>query len=478
MAGKNHKEGQVALVLAFMLLGLVLLTIVGVDSFLAAHRKNRMQNAGDAGAIVAARWQGITLNALGAINLAKIEAVCRAGDEANQIKAQDVCRRLSAMQERIAFAGPLMGFFAAQRAAAANGVDTPDEDMGKILDESIQRSSLLLGTELWPQKATDYATMLRGAAADGVFCGVDNAQYFDYTPESGHILYNQGFYSAVKGRDWCWFYYRGMLDYLRSFSGWGSIPEPRPASPDNPEFFGVDMRMRNCALADLAPYWSVDELCDAVLDLANRNDCPGVTDFALRKSGVLTNSLMSWAVYNDEWHEWHRMHRNGSGLLVSDVKDKYDVQGAFAATRVRQMFEPLTPGVGRRFNVWTAAAKPFGSMEERTVTWDGNFTLVAPAFTDVRLTMLAAFPDSRFGMADRDWLVHVREHVVPPSSVKHVAGCPYCAILKEWETPALRTAAVKWLDKNGDEQCRRSSRRKCNCQGECLCGMGGTPHGR
>ncbi|MBQ4200092.1 MAG: hypothetical protein II649_09430 [Kiritimatiellae bacterium] len=460
MAGRARKsrEGQIALVLAFMLFGLVLLTIVGVDSFLAAHRKNRMQNAGDAGAIAAARWQGITLNALGAINLAKIEAVCQAGDAEAQVTAQDVCKRLSALQERIAFAGPLMGFFAAQRAAVANGIGAPDKGMGEIVDECIRRSSLLLATELWPQKAADYATMLRGAAADGVFCGADNAQYFDYTPEGGHILYNRGFYAAVEGRDWCWFYWRRMRDFPRNFSGWGSIPEPKPVSPDNPEFFGADIRIRNCALADLAPIWNEDELRGAVLDLASRNDCLGVTDFTLRRSGVLTNSLMSWAAYNDEWHEWNRMHRSDEARLpiVSDVKDKYDVQGAFAATRVRQVLEPLTPGVGARINTWTAAAKPFGSIDESTVTWDGCFALVSPAFTDVRLTMLAAFPDSRFGMADRDWLVHVREHVLPPSSVKHVAECPYCKILKEWEKPALRNVAVKWLDKNGDEQCRRS----------------------
>ena len=79
MTDRARKSGQIVLVLAFMLLGLLLLALVGVDAFLASHRKNRLQNAGDAAALAAARWQGITLNALGALNLAKIDTLtpCR-----------------------------------------------------------------------------------------------------------------------------------------------------------------------------------------------------------------------------------------------------------------------------------------------------------------------------------------------------------------------------------------------------------------
>ena len=58
MTDRARKSGQIVLVLAFMLLGLLLLALVGVDVFLASHRKNRLQNAGDAAALAAARWQG------------------------------------------------------------------------------------------------------------------------------------------------------------------------------------------------------------------------------------------------------------------------------------------------------------------------------------------------------------------------------------------------------------------------------------
>ena len=460
MTDSVRKSGQVVLVLAFMLLGLLLLALVGVDVFLSAHRKNRLQNAGDAAALAAARWQGITLNALGALNLAKIDLLCKVGDPsynpAEWNVATNICERITALQERLAFAGPLMGFYAAQRASLQNGVDVPDEDMAALVAESVSRAPMLPGTELWPERAQDYAEMLRGATRDGVFAGVDNAQFFNFAIQSGHPLYNRAFYEAVSSEDWCWFYLHGMLDLLKGFSGWGEIPFPGVASPENPEFFGTGVHTVRGALVDFNRSWHEPQTRAAVLELAERSACPNVSDFALQQCGVVTNPHLSWVAYGSGWHAWNRMHRSDAARLplISDVKDKYNVQGAFAATRVRQVLDPLTPGVPRRVNVWTAAAKPFGSIEERTVTWNGEFPLVTPAFTDVRLVMIAAFNEGSMGMADRAWVTHTRNHIEPPSSIVHTQGCPYCNILKKWEKRELRNAGAKWIEKYAEDQCR------------------------
>ena len=40
MKDRARKSGQVVLVLAFMLLGLLLLALVGVDAFLASHQRS------------------------------------------------------------------------------------------------------------------------------------------------------------------------------------------------------------------------------------------------------------------------------------------------------------------------------------------------------------------------------------------------------------------------------------------------------
>ena len=471
----TRKNGQIVLVLAFMLLGLLLLTLVSVDAFLASHRKNRLQNVGDAAALAAARWQGITLNALGALNLAKIDTLCKVGDPSQTPAAWDaatnICERLTALQERIAFAGPLMGFYAAQRAAQKNGVEEQDTDMAALVAEAASRASMLPGTELWPKKAEDYADMLRGAARDGVFAGADNAQYFNFAIQSPHPLYSKAFYEAVAGEDWCWFYlHSGMHDLLAGFSGWNGIPTVEEGSPENPEFFGTDVRTVRGALADINIDWTESQTRAAVLELANRNSCPNVNDFTLQQCGVITDRYLAWVTYGTDWHAWNRMHRSDDARLplISDVKEKYDVQGAFAATRVRQILDPFTPGVSSRMNVWTAAAKPFGSIDDRTVTWNGEFNLVTPAFTDVRLTMLGAYDEERLNMADRAWVTHTRDHIQPPSSIAHAKGCPYCAALEKWEDPAFRAKGVAWLAENGDEQCRRST-----CCGGCCNGPGG-----
>ena len=85
------------------------------------------------------------------------------------------------------------------------------------------------------------------------------------------------------------------------------------------------------------------------------------------------------------------MHVGGEVRLPlrSDVQPRYDIFGASAAARVTATLKPVTPGVADRPNVWTAAAKPFGEIDGATVTLDGTFPLVTPAFTAVRLIPLA-----------------------------------------------------------------------------------------
>ena len=65
MARGRSRSGQIVLILAFILVGLTFLFLMVSDIFLAVRNKNRIQNAGDAAALMAARWQGVTLNLIG-----------------------------------------------------------------------------------------------------------------------------------------------------------------------------------------------------------------------------------------------------------------------------------------------------------------------------------------------------------------------------------------------------------------------------
>ena len=138
-------------------------------------------------------------------------------------------------------------------------------------------------------------------------------------------------------------------------------------------------------------------------------------------------------------------------------KAKPAARAQSAAKAAAETPRPMTPPIGKPVpKAQTAAAKPFGSIDDNTtVTWNGEFPLVAPAFTDVRLVMLGAFNEGSMGMADREWVTHTRDHIQPPDSVTHVDGCRYCAILKKWENRDFRAAGAAWIEEFGEDQCRR-----------------------
>ena len=452
----SRKRGQIVLVLAFMLLGLLLLVLVNADVFLAIRGKGRLQNAGDAAALAAARWQGITLNAVGALNLAQVDVACQYAD--NPDMATNLVQGIQHLQERLVFAGPLAGLYAAQHIAKKNGLQT-DPGMTRLVNDAIAGASAYVpSTPGWPEKSQDYAEMLRGAVQDGVSAGCENARFYNYSANGSHPLFNKAFYSAVDGEDWCWFFLRDeMMDMLQSFSGWGEVPEGSLASPQNPEFFGVDVVRHQGALLDVDPEQDGARIRQHVLDLAKRNGCGHVTDEAFDRSGVLTNRAgYCWYVYGADWRPWREMHVGGEDRLPlrSDVQPRYDIFGASAATRVTATLRPFTPNVPDRQNVWTAAAKPFGEIDGRTVTLEGEFPLVTPAFTAVRLIMLAGASEERLNMAEDAWVVHTRDHVRACAEGHYSGGCAYCSTLKTWADPAFRSKGVQWLSVNS-HQCRR-----------------------
>ena len=168
-----HEGGQVALVLVFLLASLLVLALMNVDVFLAARSKNRLTDAGDAAALAGARWQGLTLNLIGQLNLAHLDIACRYAED--PLLASNLCAGVAALQERIAFAGPLMGCFDANRAARLNGVGEFIETR-QLLQEAVARAVNLPSTATWPDKASDYTLMLQAAFSEGASAGVDNAK--------------------------------------------------------------------------------------------------------------------------------------------------------------------------------------------------------------------------------------------------------------------------------------------------------------
>ena len=477
----SGKNGQIVLVLALMLAALLLLVLVNVDVFVAARSKNRLTDAGDAAALAGARWQGVALNLIGQLNLAHLEAACRYADD--QEASSNICAGIVALQERIAFAGPLMGCHDANRAARLNGIGEFDETRA-LVAETIAHSAYVPPTETWPDKPSDYALMLQAAFSDGVSAGVDNARLYNLDFSADHPLYNKAFYRAVEGEDWCWFFFSDeYMGRLRHFTGWEELPPARQRDEYfNPEFLGCAVRPRpGRALASLR------DVADILLDLAERHGLGSVNaeSIALGVFGRPADSDgprlpcaldHDWWFYDTgaglsgtdpfgEWRPWTEMdvYDNDRLPLVSEVKDEYYVFGASSAMRVFEWIAPVTPGVYSNLNFWTGAAKPFGLRDTPygrcTVTqYDPApgvrpFPLVTPDFTDVRLIPLAGASEGRLGTSDLEWVRHTRDHV-PDCVNGHVFDdCFYCKMLKRWKDPAFRRRGVDWLAENSG-QCR------------------------
>ena len=304
MERRASRSGQVVLILAFILLGLVFLFLMASDIFLAVRNKNRVQNAGDAAALMAARWQGVTLNLIGELNLMHLAAACETNVEA--------MAGIVALQERLAITGPMVGFWAANETAKRNGAPV-DDDMTEIVRYAA-RAADTYSSPTWPEKGADYAAMLRMIAADGVAAGADNARLLPAaTVDGGHPLYDRIFYMAADSKNWpaiCRHVFRcnhsKAASTLLSWPGWGDIPDAVVSNDMvNSEFFGVYVQRATC---DFAAGGAAGELI-AVAAEVGIGDI--VTREALDASPVM--GTFPWYLYDvGQWRDWGELDRGGN----------------------------------------------------------------------------------------------------------------------------------------------------------------------
>jgi hypothetical protein len=141
--------------------------------------------------------------------------------------------------------------------------------------------------------------------------------------------------------------------------------------------------------------------------------------------------------------------------VTGPLKTQYDYAGADVAVRVMALMQRVTPGP-RGLPVsetvtWTAAAKPFGYLEE---TLPPNAaTIVLPAYHDARLIPIDASSASGTGGFDPEWRRFIEEDL-PRYLATGELDCDsrYCQQLRTWEMADFRQDGVDWLDENS-EQC-------------------------
>ena len=472
----NSRRGQTLPIVVWMVAIVVVLLVVVFDIFFSARAKMHLANTGDAAALAAARWQGTTLNLIGDLNLAHLAAAC--DETLLPSDRTNIINGINALAERLAFAGPVMAFHAANEAvrlnheanlAHRNDRTIPvDHNLAEILRREIAYARAEVGsTPSWPTKGDDYADMLQGILNAGVFVGADNARLLSGGATGSHIYYARGFYDAAAPngpKQWFCRYnhnrHRLSEDACHNPTA-DDLETLGSASIQNAGLFGVAVEAHHVLLEAVSP--------DAANVLAQLwHDYVGTAEVdaaRIRESGLLFDPYFAWYFLSPSpyglWRRWHEINEDSEGLLplVGTVRTEYDVYGAMAATRVRRSIVTISSPVTNAVD-WMAAAKPFGMLPgDRRVTdmfgeWEPRDTLdraplVMPAYSFVRLVPLGGVGEGNLYKADAAWLAHL-EHL---RNNTRVPGCWRCNRLNEWENGG-REEAARWFSTHAhDEYC-------------------------
>lgn len=428
-----------------MVLFVLLFVVIWIfDLHKSIYIKSVSRNAGDSAALMAARWQGKTLNLVGDLNIMQAMALST-GDT-------NTCTAINNMQARLCYVGPMIALMAAQQAGKNNGI-FPNPDFDALLGEHAAEvrfdypaqtapDGTILFPEPYPECWNEYANMLDLIAKDGVVAGPDNAHFYGDST-GGHTLLDIGFYDAVAGRSWCWFFNNApslLTDYQNFFPcWWPALPDPPHQTYMNSEIFGLGLEKQVSSLSAFT-----DE--DTITTIAEERQLPG----SMTSTGMTLSA--TWYIYGSSWTTWNIMN-DRSFPLTGSLKPQYNYVGADAAIRIEADIQRLMParnGTGLVSRVtWTAAAKPFGYLNEDQRP--DSCGLVIPAFHAVRLIPIDASTAPSGGSYNIGWRRHLSYHL--PEYMERgleglTAGCYYCQQLQTWEDQAFRQYGVTWLSSN------------------------------
>ena len=469
-ARPRRRAGQTLPIVVWIVAIVVVMLVVVFDIFYTARSKMFLFNSADSAALAAARWQGITLNMIGDVNLAHLAAAI--DQSLSPTDRTNVIVGVNAIAERLAFAGPMMGLYAANEcvrlnyeANNAHRLDKtvpPDPDLSDVMRLEIdyirQYQNELPNTDSWPTKVSDYLNMVETVFNAGVFVGIDNAQTFSGSIRGAHIYYQPGFYQAAQPNvSKRWFCLRNRCRHtLGEDAAHDPTSDDLAATPhvsfQNSGFLGVGVEFRRMPLSDVSP--------DADMTLVRLwNDyggSPALTLDQLQESGLIDDTYFGWYFLSSKWRRWTELaqDRSGNRPLVGTVRPEFDVYGAMAAARVRRDMITLA-GVETNSVELTAYAKPFGELPWKARVTDvfGTWTpppdpfdtfllpLVLPAYSFVRLVPCDAVPEEELNRANVAWIWHCAKHL---SMNTRDGACRYCKICTNWEN-GWRELAMQWF---------------------------------
>ena len=447
---RSSVSGQAMIFVVLVLVILVFVVLWNFDLHKTLYVKTLSRDGADSAALAAARWQGVTLNLIGELNVMQAalitEGLVRGDTEFPEAQALDELRN------RLSFVGPAMGLVAANQAAKNNAIYNNPSYSNELFDH-VARVRTDYPRQFDPPWGSvdganlawhEYATMLETIAAHGIAAMPDNASWYVDYADWNHPLLNPAFYDAVASLNWCWFFLhnRALLDQYTVWRNWPALPAVMQREPINSEVFSLRLsRIRTAANLPVLdpghPQGETDEWAEQVTAMAAQ---PVHADVALVD--------VAWHIYNpSDWYDW-------TELVAPDfpfetpIREVYNVVGADAAVRLSAEASRLTPGMGESLIRRTSAAKPFGMLpDDQRID---AFGMVLPGFTDVRLIPMDASTAPEGG-SQPGWVEHVYEHLpiymeTGPAALS--SGCYYCRQLIRWEDAEFRQRGQEWLEEN------------------------------
>lgn len=442
MTARRNRSGQVAIFLVLILAGLAILFALNLDVFTSSRSKIRLQNAADSSALALARWQGVTLNLIGDLNLARLAAVCQSNE--------NTVAGIGDLQRRLAFIGPTIGFKAANDLAEKNGVRVSD--------------NMTLGTRMASEFMEEgYRRMLDVVLRNGIRAGVDNAAIL----KAGNIdpRTDPDFYEAIRSHDFrtlcCRF--SGGSHRLPNVPSGKLDPEEIMLSGENACFGNVGIGWESGALyASMIP-----DLVDLAIDC-------GLDGNVVTAGGLATNANIlakyNWCIYDrSEWRDFPVDFSFPRFPWLTPFRDEYSVCGGSATIRIED-FVPLTSLTAQtNFITAQAAAKVLGSVRGRKVT-AVTPPIVLPVFSRARLVPFGPGAAGRHGMAN---INHIRSLIGLLGSPG--GANPYLHLLEVFESDNFRQMAEEWYSRHGHRDA--DGCRPPRPPGNGAAQGGGTPYG-
>jgi hypothetical protein len=510
-SSKDRKSGQAIIFLIMVLFIGTIVVLWNFDLHNIVSTKVRIDTAADAASLSAARWQGITLNMMGELNLVQAAYIC---DEISRMDLEDMTEEeveaaltdliddiednIVPLRRRLALCGPLMGYVAAQSSALLN---LKDKDVDQIFDTSSDylaergndfedSGDYYMGVVEAPYEGAweEYGALLSAIAENDMPAVCATTDPFLFYNSTSHPLLKEGFYEAVNGEFPCYFNSSSWRERLQSYvdyTSWDELPELKERAAVNSEYFGTAVyeyeqqysihdfySAENGHISSLTNYYTDVESVDS-------SDLEGYLKSHLEETSPTDSVDLDYFGYltalNCTWHyyqlgSWFDKNGYESGKYFPDsedfpfeegwkFKDWYNYGGADATVDVRIESSINTPGmqiaVGDIY--WRASAKPFGYLEDPAGTEDPvapmYYGLVLPAFHDVRLFHSSL---SRAGSSNSssDWNEHIYSHLPAylegGTSAIEGNGCSYCEALIKWDETDFRERVIEWLDTYGD----------------------------